>query len=152
MGQPLYVTWDKPALEAEVRLTTTEESPLPTNARQPTGWRLFQPYIISPWEERLSARGTGWWDGGSDPYTLGIVANREPITHIVMLGTRLEQNPNTAELALTVIAFEVPTAASSGKTDSLFSRAIKGARVKASLSSLLLSKFNFPTERTSNGS
>jgi hypothetical protein len=69
-----------------------------------------------------------------------------------MLGTRLEQNPNTAELALTVIAFEVPTAASSGKTDSLFSRAIKGARVKASLSSLLLSKFNFPTERTSNGS
>jgi ribonuclease HI len=94
---------------------------------------VIQPYVITPWEERLSVtinpeikeavevantiggiriatssseRKGVVGIGGAIHDTLGIVTSREPMTYSVTLGARTEQNPYTAELAAIAMAMK----------------------------------------------
>jgi ribonuclease HI len=92
---------------------------------------VIQPYVVTPWEDRLSAtiepdkekaveaanlthgiriatssseRRAIVGMGGAIHDTLSNMRNGEPITYSVTLGTRTEQNPYTAELAAIAMA------------------------------------------------
>lgn len=90
---------------------------------------IIRPYVIAPWEERLSTKinpgkavetanatygiciATSSSErkgmvgmGGAIHDTLGMLTRREPTTYAVALGAREEQNPYTAELAAIAMA------------------------------------------------
>jgi hypothetical protein len=138
VGQPPYLTGTNPVSKLNTRELRRFTSPLQkiAHAHQSTPtdrMEVIQPYVITPWEERLSvtispkigkavevANITGGIRiatssserkgvvgmGGAVHDTLGIRTSREPTTYSVTLGARTEQNPYTAELAAMAIAIK----------------------------------------------